>query len=493
MDLRNANRRIFSCGVVIAVAFTAGQWEAQAADKKATQTSTQSAPAAKAAPVQTKSNAVRPAGTTNVHPPPGHNPPPPGHNPPPPGHNPPPPGSGPMKYQPPADVQGTKLSNGLTQYAGPRPNSFVTTDRSGHVRSIEAPLGMAGANKMTINRGPAGRVVTTGHPGARVVSYGPKRGFVERPLGRPGYMSRTYMYGGHPYARVYREYRYGEYHYYRYVPAYYYGPAYYGWAAGPWGAPVAYSWGGPVAAPWLGFYAGYFTPYATYASANLWLTDYLIAQNLNLAYQNQQDANQDAKEGQSGPPQQSGQAAALSPEVKAQIAEEVRQQLAAERAAASQPTSFSDQQPASATEQPPPALSQKFFVVSSNLDVTVAGQACSLTPGDIIERRSKEVAAGGGVAVEVVSSKPGDCAAEAATTVALDQLQDMHNQFQEQIDSGLKMLAENKALPKGPAATPRAVPAGIADPAPNAEAQLVAQQTDATNLEAQVRQSGGGS
>jgi len=69
----------------------------------------------------------------------------------------------------------------------------------------------------------------------------------------------------------------------------------------------------------------------------------------------------------------------------------------------------------------------------------------------------------------------------------------MHNQFREQLDSGLKMLADNQA--KGlnpPAAGARQVAEGTADPAPDAGAQLATQETDAAKLEAEVRQSGGG-
>jgi hypothetical protein len=342
---------------------------------------------------------------------------------------------------------------------------------------------------MTINRGPhGGREIVTVRPGGiRVVGYGAHRGFVERPL-RPGYISRTYVVGGRSYARVYHEYRYRGVVYYRYVPAVYYGPAFYGWVSRPW-APVPYFWGGGITSPWFGFYAGYFTPYPVYASPDLWLTDYLLAANLRLAYENQQDGNG----GQAPPPAaQPGQAdnGALSADTKALIADEVRQQLAAEKAAAAQPASTNPEQPAPGTEQAPPALNQKFFVVSSNLEVTAAGQACALTPGDIIHRTSKDVSAEGNVAVEVVSSKPGDCPADSSTTVELATLQEMHNQLREQIDSGLKMLADNQAkgLPNGPAAAARSVAEGTTDQATDAVAQLEAQQTAASNIEAQVRQ-----
>ncbi len=336
-------------------------------------------------------------------------------------------------------------------------------------------------------------MVEAGRPGARVVSYGAHRGFVERSVaGRPGYISRTYVAGWRSYAHVYREYHYGGVAYYRYVPAVYYGPGFYGWAAAPWGVPVRYAWFGlATPAPWFGFYAGYFTPYQTYASPDLWLTDYLIAQNLRLAYESQQAAN----DGQGPQPPSSGQpaAATLSPETKALIADEVRQQIAAEKAAAMQPASSGPQQ-ADTGEQVPPALKQRFFVVSSNLDITTsAGQACSLTPGDIIERQGKAVAADGGVAVSVLSSKPDDCGADVTAAVQLADLQEMRNQFHEQIDSGLKMLAENQVRGvTAPAAGARPVADGTADPAADAESQLVAQETDAARLEAQVQQGAGG-
>ena len=367
----------------------------------------------------------------------------------------------------------------------------VTTNSRGEVHRIEAPRGMAGG-RMVVNRGPrGGRVVETGRPGARVVSYGARRGFVERGIpGRPGYISRTYVVGGRSYARVYGESRYRGVVYYNYVPAVYYGPRFYSWALNPWAAPVAYGWGGGMVAPWFGFYAGYFTPSPVYASPDLWLTDYVISENLRLSYESQQAGN----DGQAPPPQSDAQpAAALSPEMKAAIANEVKQQLAAEQAAAAQPAASIQPQSAAGSEQLPPALSQKFFVVSSNLDITAAaGQACSLTPGDIIQRTGKEVMPDGGVAVEVVSSKPGDCAADFDGSVQVSDLQEMHNQFREQLDSGLKMLADNqtKRFPDGPPAAARPVADGTADPIPNAEAQLVSQETDAGALEAQVRQGG---
>ena len=101
------------------------------------------------------------------------------------------------------------------------------------------------------------------------------------------------MRDGHRYARVYRGYDYHGRHYYGYVHDRYYHPGYYGWAYHPWGrvyyGPAAWGWGG---APWYGFYGAYFTPYPVYASPAFWLTDYLIAANLQAAYQAGVEAGQ---------------------------------------------------------------------------------------------------------------------------------------------------------------------------------------------------------
>ena len=91
--------------------------------------------------------------------------------------------------------------------------------------------------------------------------------------------------------------------------------------------------------------------------------------------------------------------------------------------------------------------------------------------------------------MEVVSSKPGDCPKESDAAVQLVDLQEMHNQFREQLDSGLKMLADKqgKVLPSGPAPDARPVAEGTAEPVADAGTQLVAQEVAAGNLEAQLR------
>ena len=74
--------------------------------------------------------------------------------------------------------------------------------------------------------------------------------------------------------------------------------------------------------------------------------------------------------------------------------------------------------------------------------------------------------------------------------VNIADLQEMHNQFRQHLDSGLKVLADPqeqaKGLPPAPAANPREVPEGKATPASDAEAALLAQNSDSEKLESQI-------
>ncbi len=162
--------------------------------------------------------------------------------------------------------------------------STARMDSHGRVTSIHT------ANGATINRAPNGarRVSSTLPNHGRLVSEGRHGGYAEHPYNRGGrpYMRRTYYRGGRAYAYGYRGYYYHGGYYYGYVSPYYYNPGFYGWAYNPWAAPVAYSWGWG-GAPWYGYYGYYFNPYPVYASAALWMTDYLISQSLQASYEAQ--------------------------------------------------------------------------------------------------------------------------------------------------------------------------------------------------------------
>jgi hypothetical protein len=364
----------------------------------------------------------------------------------------------------------------------------VAYDRGGRVRDIRSP-GMVVHHDL---RG--GRTFVAVHNGRTIVSMGAHRGYMQHAyLNRGGrvYVQRTYVVGGVRYARVYRSYSWHGGIYYHYVPAFYYRPAFYGWAYRPWGVRVAWGWGWG-GAPWYGYYGYYFAPYPVYPSASFWLTDYLLAENLKLAYAAQQDNG-------GGPPPDAGQApdntVQLSPEVKQMIADEVQRQLAAEQGAAGNPAQPSAPQPqggGDATPQETPTAldpNSRVFVVSSNLDVVKDdGSECSLTPGDVIIRTST-TPDGTKVAVNVITSKRADCPSNTNTAVDVSDLQEMQNQFHEQLDAGLKTLADNQGkngLPQAPdtSTTGGEVPAPAPDA--NAEADLQQQQKSADQADGSV-------
>ena len=343
---------------------------------------------------------------------------------------------------------------------------------SGPVQSIHT------ANGTTINR----RTVISTHNGRTVVNTGRGRGYVERPYmtrGARAYYQRTYVVGGRRYAYAYARFSYHGFFYFGYTPAFYFRPVFYGWAFNPWFAPVYYHWGW-FGAPWYAPYSYYFAPAPYYQIASLWLTDYLLAQNLQAAYEAGAAAN--------NAPPQTAQDPVLTPEIKQAIAEEVKRQLEAERNAAANPS-----QPVAPTAgQAPAALDPavRVFVVSSAIDVTAGSQGCSLTAGDIITRIDDAPDANQNVSVLVTTSKKRDCPSGQKVAVSVQDLQEMHNQFRQQIDSGLKTLADNQGKNRLPAAPDTHTSAGeVPAPAPDdVQAELQKQQADANQTETEVKQ-----
>jgi len=380
-----------------------------------------------------------------------------------------------------------QLSNGQTATVSRRSNGAAATIQTKGM-TISHPL-----------RGPM--TVVKESNGRRIVATGRQGGYVERPyLNRGGrsYVQRTYVVGGRSYVSVYRSYSYGGVVYYGYAPAYYYQPVYYGWAYNPWGAPVVYgpaAWGW-AGSPWYGYYPGYFTPYAAYASASQWLTDYLLAANLQAAYaanaKVEAPAADAASAGTGGAAASAGQTP-LSPEVKQMIAEEVKNQLAAAQSAASSKGA------APAANQLPDALNpaERIFVVSSHLDVaTAAGKECGLAPGDVVMRMTDAPDANQNVTASVQSSKKADCAAGQTVSIGVQDLQEMHNQFRQQLDSGLQTLASNAGkggLPQAPdtSTTSGEVPAPMPDKSAAEQLQGAQQEGEAIDNAVQHGAAGG--
>lgn len=338
------------------------------------------------------------------------------------------------------------------------------------------------------------------HNGRRVVGYGRDHGFTERVYLRRGgrvYVQRTYIYGGRRYAYAYRSYYYHGVAYYGYAPAFYYRPRFYGWAYDPWVSPVYYHWGW-FGDPWYRGYGYYFTPYPVYPSASLWLTDYLLAENLRAAYEARAYSDAAVAAQPLDAPAGGGEAA-LSPEVKQLVANEVQRQLAIERAAAAQPAAQNQAQQASSkvADETPAALdpNQRVFIVSGNVDLVGDAGECSVTAGDVLLRTGTAPDENNKVAVSVVSSKQGDCPANTNSEVEVTELQEMHNQFREKLDSGLKTLADNQGKNGLPAApdtetAPGEVPPPTADP--DATAELQKQQEHAAHEEKEIQKAGPG-
>ena len=316
----------------------------------------------------------------------------------------------------------SRTTAGKTTPNGPKGSTTVATKSGGsmtkrpdgHVATLHDPKrGMDVHHNLSGNR----RVVVERSDHSRIVAERGGRGYVQRPYMFHGheYARRSYYYNGRYYNNYYGRYYYHGMYVNPYFPAYYYGPAYYGWVYNPWAAPVAYGWGWG-GNPWYGYYGAYFTPYPVYASPSLWLTDYIIANSLQAAYQAQVNA----------------QAAALSnptpltPETKQLIADEVRAQVALENHEA---------QTAAAPNGEPDAASSSIqrllddgkphvFVAGSDLDVVDAGGTeCALSQGDALQLTGRTAPDAQAATLAVLASKGGkECAKGDTVSVAAHRL-----------------------------------------------------------------------
>jgi hypothetical protein len=365
----------------------------------------------------------------------------------------------------------------------------VAFDRRGRPREIRA-------RGIEVRHGIHGdRRFVAQHNGRTIVGLGPRAGYMQggyRTVGSRVYVERTYVFGGVRYARAYRTYYWHGAVFYRYAPVYYYHPAFYVWAFNPWPQPVVYAWGW-LGSPWYPAYGYYFAAAPSYPTASLWLTDYALSEDLRFAYESQQNPGVADQQDVSGTPDSGS--VPLSPEVKQAIADEVARQLSAEQASAN-PNAPAPPPSNPNLDETPSVLdaNHKLFVVSSNLDVVSEdGSECSLTPGDVIQRTSA-TPDGSKVAVSVITSKRGDCAVNTSIGVEVGDLQEMQNRLREQMDAGLKVLADNQGQNGLPAAPDTATTTGeVPAPSPdrNAEAELQDQQKVADKLDADAKPSRG--
>jgi hypothetical protein len=384
--------------------------------------------------------------------------------------------------------------------AAPKGSTMRSTPKGDQVRmragGKPGDVHVAGKN-MDIHHGLAGgrtsRVERADH--SRVVAERGHRGYVQHAYGWHGheYGHRTYWAHGRAYDRFYGRYGYHGVYMDMYSPVAYYPPAFYGWAYNPWAVPIAYpvaawGWGG---APWFGFYGAYFTPFPVYASASLWLTDYMISTTLAAAYQ----ANADAAAAQQ---QLAADAAPLTPDIKNLVAQEVQRQIAVENAEAA---------PQAQEAGPNPAVSgvqrllndnqSHVFVAGASLDVVDANNnECAVSDGDVLQLTPTPLPDDATAATLVVMTSKGgvECKKGAAVTVNIEDLQEMQNHMREAIDTGMGELKDKQgkgglpALPPSAAGAPVKAQFAMDAPPPDATAgqQIDAQAADADKSEQEV-------
>jgi hypothetical protein len=333
-------------------------------------------------------------------------------------------------------------------------------------------------DRMEINRGPRGeRRIHSVRPDKSVlVATGHNRGYLQRTVSRNNrnYVQRTYLHGNKKYTHEYTPYSYNGVGLECYTPRAVYSPALYGWAGNPWPAPVAYQWGWGQE-PWYAANAGYFTALSSYQDATQMLADYIVAETMKSDYQDPVESNEPplAEYAKTDTP--------VSSEVRQEIAQEIRYQLEQEREAALNPNQNMDSGELVTALNDPNHL----FVVSNSIVTTTHGEACGLTAGDVLQLTGTPPEGVQTVTLRVISSKRMDCPANLVVTVALSDLQAMHNNMREQLYAGLDLLRTSQ----GSKGLPSAPPEAIAAPRPTDVAGLSPADADLRSLvAAQVKE-----
>ena len=398
----------------------------------------------------------------------------------------------------PARAQGARgAARREASYARERPVSNYhrqTPGRSINERrladgSVMRETHLAGGGRVReLSRGLAGGQV-------RVVRYGNTvSGTVERSI-RPGFTSRTFVSGGHVlYTNVYQHHVWHQFGrafaYETFVPAVRYPGVYYAWALAAWPRPVAYTWGWQVQ-PWYPMYGSLFTPYPVYTSPDLWMTDYIIAQSMQTAYQAQSGvpASEPAPRGtpaapaadssvavpaaqpndaqlapqpSAAPPEPSAPVVlppAITPQVKAQLNAQIKVRLQEQQSAQAMPATLT-------TQSTPPALrpNHVFFQVAQPLDVPsgTANGHCSLSADDYIKRTGGMSKDDWTIPVVVELSGPSDCPEGLQTRIGLNDLNAMENEQEAQVLQAMQAASRSMG-PNGPPSGPGAHPTLIAD------------------------------
>ena len=266
-----------------------------------------------------------------------------------------------------------------------------------------------------------------------------------------------------------------------YAPARFYSPALYGWAMGPWGAPMDYMWDWSDD-PWAVFYGPYFRPWGVYARPSLWLTDYLIANTLQMAFQARDEARAEAQaepdadaDAASAADDAAQAPAPLSDDVKQLFDAQVQRELSDDQADAGESRDPGD--------SVPPALTGNglhLFLANDSLEVenTATGGTCVIGEGDAIQMDGALPRSGGDVNVLVRASRGSGCPVNSTVAVPLTDLVEMHNAMRETIDRGLDTLRERQ----GTNNLPLLPPAAAGEPIPTAFAASMRPDPDVVQV-----------
>lgn len=297
-----------------------------------------------------------------------------------------------------------------------------------------------------------------------------------------------------------------------YAPGVFYPPGFYAWAYNPWMQPVPYSWGWNDQ-PWYSYFAAYFSASPTYGSPALWLTDYLISQTLQYAYQNSPGADNDAQQdglagagaGISSVPASAVRAVPaapaqpvaaapppdpVTPEVKADIADEIRRQIALENSESTQPGGPPDPG-SSGVERMVTEDTPRVLVASAPLDLSSGATECTISEGDVLQLKPGTPAGAPAADAVVMAGRSGDCRKGTTVTVGIIDLQEMQNHMRQSIDDGLARLRQAQGrggLPEVPRSvnqTPQTTQWASAAPpaAQNIDGKLGEANTEASDLE----------
>jgi hypothetical protein len=336
---------------------------------------------------------------------------------------------------------------------------------------------------------------------SRIVAERGGRGYVQHPYMFHGreFGHRTYFEHGRPYDRFYGRYGYHGHYYDVYAPRAYYPFGFYGYAYAPWAAPVPYAW---APAPWVAPYAAYYAPYPVYPAPAFWLADFVIGASLAAAYEAGHNAGAagallepepilypslarfSAAVGELlvGSAEAAAASPALSPEVKQQVSDEIK--LLVQQEGDQAKTDGANQDADAGANSVMKLLGDNHphvFVAGADLDlVATSGSECAISQGDVVRVASLPAGDAESVSAAVLASKGNkECAANTSVSIALSDLQEMHNHMRESVDDGLAELQKKQgtgglpAAPAGAAAPP--VPAAFAKDAPAPEAGAAAE------------------